>query len=121
MRLSYCASLRLAAIAVSFGVVGCAATRAETPRLADSCPLWAATSVGHGNAPSAGLGCTNALNLENMVADPIDLTTGKVLGFGDGAREALAVEAYKQGKVKALKQGDASATMVPVITTGASQ
>ena len=89
--------------------------------LANSCPPWAGVSAGHSNATSADLGCTNALNLKNMVADPIDLTTGKVLGFSDGAREALAVEAYKQGKVKELKQGGASSTMVPVITTGASQ
>ncbi len=121
MRSPYDAMLLIAVCAVCFGVVGCATGPAETSKLADLCPPWAGPSAGHSNGSSVYLGCTNALNLKNMVADPIDLTTGKVLGFGDGAREALAVEAYKQGRVKELKQGGTSATMVPAITTGASQ
>lgn len=103
-----CAALVLAAGA-------CAAKHATLPPSAasDSCASWT-PSTGHSNAESLGLGCANALNLKNMVADPNDLKVGKVLGPGDGAREALAVEAYKQGKVKELKPYGASTSTMSV-------
>ena len=121
MRWSYEAMRRtaLCILCAAFALTqaGCATKVASLAP--DSCPPWTATSAGGGNSESTGLGCTNALNLKHMVAEPSDLKTGKTLGPADGAREALAVEAYKQGKVKELKQSGTSTSTAT--TTGGTK
>jgi type IV pilus biogenesis protein CpaD/CtpE len=58
-------------------------------------------------APPAD-GCWNDANLARMVADPGDLARGRPLGPASGAREALAVEAYRRGQAKPLAGGQDS-------------
>lgn len=46
------------------------------------------------------MGCTNAVNIANMVADPRDLTAPGSLRGGDGVAEVGAVERYRADQVK---------------------
>jgi type IV pilus biogenesis protein CpaD/CtpE len=72
--------------------------------VAGSCPSWTAYPLDHhSNAESPYLGCVNALNLQNMVADPHDLEQGRTLGSANGEHETLAVEAYQRGRIPPFK------------------
>jgi len=71
------------------------------PTAARPCPPWVLFPANsHSNADSPYLGCSTAVNLRAMVANPADLERGRPLGPADGSRETLAVENYQQGKVK---------------------
>jgi hypothetical protein len=64
-------------------------------------------------------GCWAESNLALMVADPADLIHGKRLGPANGRRETLGVEAYQDGKLKALAgQETATPTMQGVSSGG---
>ena len=66
-----------------------------------ACVPWISTPAAFSsnlNSPLAG--CSNRENLKAMLADPADLESGRNLAPGDGAREALGVAAYRQGKTK---------------------
>lgn len=47
-------------------------------------------------------GCTTAANVTAMVANPKDLLKGRSLGKADGARNDLAVDKYRTGKIKSF-------------------
>jgi len=75
---------------------------------ASSCPSWTTYPLDHhSNAESPYLGCVNALNLQNMVADPHDLEQGRTLGPANGEHETLAVEAYQRGRIPPFKDVNA--------------
>jgi len=84
------------------------------PTAALPCPAWVEFPAdGHSNEDSIYLGCTNAQNLRNMVANPDDLAQGRALGPASGERETLGVERYNQGKINASKSApSASPTII---------
>lgn len=97
--------------AVLIGQAGCAErTGAQlTPTAALPCPPWVEFPADpHVNEDAAYLGCVNAVNLENMVESPDDLTHGRTLGPASGERQSIAVDAYNQGKVKTPTSGGAA-------------
>jgi pilus assembly protein CpaD len=60
--------------------------------------------------PIGSLGCSNAVNLGLMVANPSDLAQGRPTGPSDGEAQALQIQRYRAGQV--LPQGDPQ-TSVP--------
>jgi len=67
------------------------------------CPDWRALPA-LTNGVWSNYGCTTAVNLGRMVADPRDLVTGRDLGPMDGTVAASAVERYRKGEVKELEE-----------------
>jgi hypothetical protein len=104
-------AFRATSLALSAGVMlalcgGCAPDRPPPPgpTAAQPCPAWTSYPADlHSNSDARYLGCANAANLQAMVADKADLKKGAPLGSGDGNRATLAVEAYRQDKVKAFE------------------
>lgn len=91
------------------GLAGCNSAP-EVPSLAmtRACPQWVNFPVDdHSNGGSPYLGCTNAANLQTMVATPGDLENGRELGAANGERATLGVEAYQQGKIKDFSNANA--------------
>ena len=83
------------------------------PTAALPCPAWVEFPAdGHSNEDSIYLGCTNAQNLRNMIANPGDLARGRTLGPASGEREALGVDRYNQGKVSAPKGAPSAAPTI---------
>jgi type IV pilus biogenesis protein CpaD/CtpE len=74
----------------------------------------------HSNAESPYLGCTNRVNLENMVDQPKDLRQGRALGPANGAHEANGVHAYEEGQIKPFANPNAppAISFTPGLTTG---
>lgn len=100
--------VRWAFIAV-LGLSGCSSA-SDVPSLAmtRTCPQWVDFPVDdHSNAGSPYLGCTNANNLQTMIATPSDLEHGRKLGDADGERATVGVEAYQQGKIKGFSNANA--------------
>ena len=56
-------------------------------------------------APISPFGCTNALNLARMVADPADLYRGQPLEPANGRQAVGAVEAYVADEVELISVG----------------
>jgi len=56
------------------------------------------------------LGCSNAYNLGQMIADPRDLVGGRTFGFASGEREALGVRRHGEGTIPPLNVEDLSTT-----------
>lgn len=100
--------LRAAGTTLATGMVlaipGCASDAPPpVPTAENPCPPWVEFPTNrHSNAEPAYLGCSNAVNLRAMVADPADLERGRPLGPANGIRATLGVENYELGKVKAL-------------------
>ncbi|MEQ9042560.1 MAG: CpaD family pilus assembly lipoprotein [Alphaproteobacteria bacterium] len=67
-----------------------------------TCPDWRRNPP-LTNGVSSNFGCTDAVNLGLMLADPRDLVTGRELGAMDGIPAAAAVERYRKGEVKELE------------------
>ncbi|MCE2510626.1 MAG: hypothetical protein J4G10_06590 [Alphaproteobacteria bacterium] len=67
-----------------------------------ACPDWRRNPP-LTNGVSSNFGCTDAVNLGLMLADPRDLVTGRELGPMDGTAAASAVERYREGEVKELQ------------------
>lgn len=63
----------------------------------------------HANTASPYGGCTNRVNLEEMLEDKHDLAAGRALGPANGEREAKAVKDYEEGKTKTSPTSGASA------------
>jgi hypothetical protein len=110
---------RLSAIAAMLGIgimlqlPGCAREPLPPPppvsAAALPCPQWVEfPGDRHNGEGSPYLGCTSAFNLRAMVANPADLEHGRALGPADGERESHAIEAYRQGKIKAFEGSGAS-------------
>ncbi len=53
--------------------------------------------------PRSVFSCANAAALGMMIADPLDLERGQVLGPGDGEAATGSIQRYRVGKTKALK------------------
>ncbi len=106
----------LAAFAMlSIGIIpivsGCARDDAPPPILsaAQPCPQWVEfPASNHSNADSPYLGCSSAANLRATLDNPADIERGRPTGPASGERETLAVEAYRQGKVKPFEGTSAS-------------
>jgi len=64
------------------------------------------------NSPTQArtLGCSNAYNLGQMLADPRDLVGGRIEGPSSGEREVLGVRQHGMGTVPALKETTTSTT-----------
>ncbi len=89
------------------------------PTAALPCPPWVEFPAdGNSNEDSVYLGCTNAQNLRNMMADLDDLARGRTLGPASGARETLGVERYEQGKIDALKAPPSAAPTIIMPNSG---
>lgn len=74
------------------------------------CPDWRKpTNADYTNMPSSNLGCANAMNLAEMVADPRDLVRGDDEGLADGQRAARPVREYHAGKQPTLPKEGANA------------
>ncbi len=80
------------------------------------CPNW---SMGPGsdftNQTSSNFGCSDAVNLGLMVANPADLAEGRPLGPADGKPAAAAVARYLDDKVNPLPT---EVTLGPVSGSG---
>lgn len=65
------------------------------------CPDWRKPSEDDpANTPSSNFGCATATNLGLMVADPRDLVSGKTPSGSDAEHNALAVQRYREGRIK---------------------
>jgi pilus assembly protein CpaD len=65
------------------------------------CPDWSQPpTYDFGNAHSSWYGCTDATNLGLMVANPGDLVSGRPLGPADGQPAVMAVERYRNDRIK---------------------
>ncbi|PQA87884.1 CpaD family pilus assembly lipoprotein [Hyphococcus luteus] len=95
-----CEIILCAALSALFG--GCATPDSERAALPLACPSAADAGA------RAEFGCVNKANLAVMAADPGDLKEGGDLGPGDGARAAMTVEAYKEGKNKGLEKSEST-------------
>lgn len=68
-----------------------------------ACPDWSrSVAIDATNQPMSNFGCANEVNFLRMVADPADLVAPGQIGAADPTREALAVQRYRQDKVKSL-------------------
>ena len=66
-----------------------------------NCPNWSdAPGNPMTNALHSDFGCTTALNLAAMVADPHDLIAGRPMGPAVGDRALAAIHVYRTGKPK---------------------
>jgi hypothetical protein len=80
------------------------------PTAAQPCPSWINFPADRNtNRDPQYLGCSNAMNLRSMVANPADLERGRPLEPADGERSARAVEVYRQGPTKAGASPSAAA------------
>jgi hypothetical protein len=106
----HAAALTLGAGSIAV-VAGCASDPAPPlSKAADlGCPQWVKFPADHhSEADSPYLGCISAANLKAMLANPADLDRGRPAGPANGEREASAIEAYQQGKVKVFQGASAS-------------
>lgn len=109
----------LAAAAVIGLLAGCA--HEHGPVTASPCPAWVDYPADlHSNEGSPYLGCVNQANLEQMLADKHDLKKGRALAPGDGARDAKAIQDYKDGKVKTSTGSGATGAALLFPGTGSS-
>jgi hypothetical protein len=95
-------ALRGLAIALPCVLAGCAWSGYPYPGGATN-PCYFADGRPPAGAAELGPlpdGCSNAVNLGAMVADPRDVEHGKALAPADGERAALGVAAYQAGKAK---------------------
>ncbi len=53
--------------------------------------------------PRVNFSCSNAAALGMMIADPLDLERGQVLGPSDGEAATGSIQRYRAGKTRALK------------------
>ena len=114
-------ALRALALAASLGLFGCAEYAGIPVALRGECPSWPVYGPEpHSNEPSPYLGCSNAVNLTNMVDEQTDLARGRPLGPADGEHEALGVKNYEQGKVKAFAPINAPTPAIVAPTMGAA-
>jgi len=98
---------------------GCAA-QAPSPSatvVASTCATSDIAPTGSAPRGPLPLGCTNRANLRAMVADPKDLDHGRVLAPASGTHEALGVESYTKGQVKAFGAQDQSGSTTTGVAT----
>lgn len=67
---------------------------------APACPDWSRPLARNdANLPTSNFGCSTAINLGAMVADPADLAGGRDPGPDDGAGAVRSVQLWRAGKV----------------------
>lgn len=65
------------------------------------CPNWSKyPPLGHTNTHTSDFGCTTAVDLALMVANPGDLAEGRPVGLTDAIPAAAAVQRYQADKVQ---------------------
>lgn len=101
------------------GLAACANEHAPVAQTSPCPPFAAYPSDIHANDASPYDGCSNRVNLEEMLADKHDLVAGRKLGPADGAREAKAVQDYKEGRTK-TSTGNGTSTGAALLLQGAS-
>jgi pilus assembly protein CpaD len=76
------------------------------------CPDWRKPSAAdYTNTQSSNFGCATMVNFSQMLADPGELVRGRRMGPADGARAAIAIRDYREGKKPANEgQGAISTT-----------
>jgi pilus assembly protein CpaD len=72
-----------------------------------NCPDWTKSPLygQHDNQVASNFGCATTTNLGLMVADPRDLTVGRVMGPEEGDPAIAAIARYRDGKPKPLPGG----------------
>lgn len=86
-------------IVVAPAAPGSSTLRAYPPE----CPSWAEHHPDpNDNMPQPQIGCASQRNLALMIDQPEDLVVGRPLGAGDGQRDALALQRYRDNKVSGL-------------------
>jgi len=102
---------------------GCASQAPlPVPTAANPCPQWTYFPADrHSNRDSPYLGCSNAVDLRAMLANPADLDHGRTLGPADGEREGRAVSDWQQGKVKPDAGTGAMAPSITMPSTDSAQ
>ncbi len=117
----------LAAALVGASVVGailvaaaaCAAAPTPPQSAPATCPPTPRQEAQDRSDPTSPiLGCANVVNLGRMAERPSDMVRGRRIGPADGAREALAVEAYEKGQIKPFTSPNAASAPRPQITGG---
>ena len=74
-----------------------------------ACPDWTRDlAYDPSNMTSSNFGCATAGNLEQMVADPLDLAGLRSLAGADATRESDAVRRYRDGKTQPLISAETS-------------
>ena len=108
-------------VAAALILMGCSM---DDGKLADStaaqpCPPWVEFPADrHSNADSPYLGCTNHVNLVNMLESPADLDQGRPLGPGSAERETVVLKDYDQNKSTPFKA--INAPSAPPAASGSS-
>jgi Pilus biogenesis CpaD protein (pilus_cpaD) len=113
------------ALSVILLMSGCTLSAGDQPppTATRPCSLWFNYPADrHSNRDSPYLGCANDANLRVMIDRPEDLAQGRPLGPASGEREARAVEAYRQGKVRPLPSSEAATPTLqwPGLTGGST-
>ena len=76
-----------------------------------SCPDWRKpTASDFTNTQSSNFGCATAVNFSQMLANPGDVVRGQRMGPADGARAAIPVRDYREGKKAGEQNGGGGAT-----------
>ena len=115
--------LALVWVMVLPGESGCVDRRSvrAAPTAALPCPPWAEYPANpYDNDNSMYLGCTNAVNRNNMVETPDDLVRGRPLGPASGERESRAVDLYNQGKTNAAKSAGSPTPTIIMPSSGSA-
>ena len=88
-----------------------------------SCPDWRKpTAADYTNTQSSNFGCSTTANFAQMLYNPGDVLQGQRMGPADGARAAIAIRNYRDGKKAGEQQnGSTTATAGGVTTSGGSQ
>jgi len=85
---------------LTLAFTGCAGDESGAPASLtgiQTCPPWVEFPEDHhSNADSPYLGCTNYVNLVNMLESPADLDQGRPLGPEDSARETVVLKNYDE-------------------------
>lgn len=72
---------------------------------APNCPGWNEYMDSYGMPEGeAHFGCSTAVNLTHMIAEPRDIKKGRALQGGDGRHNAFVIQQYRIGKQKELKK-----------------
>jgi hypothetical protein len=111
------------AIAVPSLLAGCAWSGYPYPGAAGN-PCYFADGRPPAGAAELGPlpdGCSNAVNLGAMVADPHDVEQGKALVPADGERVAVGIAEYQTGKAKPSGAQASGAPAPTGATTGGAQ
>jgi type IV pilus biogenesis protein CpaD/CtpE len=100
----FLAAATLLGSGIMLATTGCVSTPPSPPPAqytSSGCPpWWQFPADKFSNAGSPYLGCVTSVDVRAMLADPADWLHGRPVGRSDAEREARAIEAYQQGRVK---------------------